>query len=312
MHGGDNPSGCSINNKGYWKCWTHHCEEEFKSTIFGFVRGVLSYNNGKRATMEECLRWCMGFLNIESIALEDEKEKIGYFKDIKLLEIFQSEISRDNNKTLTRDQVRAKLNIPSQWYLNDTKIDRNFTPEILDKFDVGDCLTPETAMYQRAVVPVYDENNIYVGCLGRTLVDSPNKWKNEKNFHKENYLYGLNFASQAILETGVVIIVEGQSCIWRLHQAGFINCVGIFGAELSNNQLLLLEKSGAMTLIILTDNDEAGNKAANKIINKCGRRFNYIRPELPKKDISELTVDLTKEFLGELYAKYNCPMWKKG
>lgn len=262
--------------------------------------------------MEECLRWCMSFLNIESVALEDEKEKIGYFKDIKLLEIFQSEISRDNNKTLTRDQVRAKLNIPSQWYLNDTKTDRNFTPEILDKFDVGDCLTPETAMYQRAVVPVYDENNIYVGCLGRTLVDSPNKWKNEKNFHKENYLYGLNFASQAILESGIVNIVEGQSCIWRLHEADFINSVGIFGAELSNNQLLLLEKSGAMTLIILTDNDEAGNKAANKIINKCGRRFNYIRPELPKKDISELTVDLTKEFLGELYAKYNCPMWKKG
>jgi 5S rRNA maturation endonuclease (ribonuclease M5) len=312
VHDGDNPSGCSIlANNGSWKCWTHHCEEEFKGTIFGFVRGVLTNQRGTKVTMEECIRWCLQFLRIE-MPLGDKEQNIEYYKSIKLLEIFQADVIRENTKSMTREQVRSKLTIPSSWYAHETIIERNFSKEILDKFDVGDCYTEGTAMYQRAVVPVYDENSNYVGCLGRTLVDSPNKWKNEKNFYKENYLYGLNFAKRAILETGVVIIVEGQSCIWRLHEAGFINSVGIFGAELSDQQLILLEKSGAHSLLILTDNDDAGIRAANKIINKCGRRFNYYRPDLISKDIAQLNVNVTKEFLGEIYDKYNWSVWKEG
>ena len=56
--------------------------------------------------------------------------------------------------------------------------------------------------------------------------------------------------------------------------------VGIFGTALSEDQLILLESSGALNIVILTDYDEAGNKAAESIIKKCGRRFNYIRPSL--------------------------------
>ncbi len=59
-----------------------------------------------------------------------------------------------------------------------------------------------------------------------------------------------------------------------------------------------MESSGALNLVKLTDYDEAGKNAAEKIIKKCGRRFNYIRPKLEewfnKNDIPEKERDLGK------------------
>ena len=312
VHGGDNPMGASIRKTGgYWNCWTHSCHDDFKNSIFGFVRGVLSHQRGSRVTMQSCLEWCLSFLGLKDIDLSDEQERFRYFKEMKLIELFNQELDRTPS-SITREQIRSSLEIPSKFYQDTTRQDRNFSKEILNKFDVGDCFTKGKEMYYRAVVPIYDENNQYVGCIGRTLNEGYAKWKNSKNFEKSHYLYGLNFAKEAILHTRTVNIVEGQSCIWRLHEAGFINSVGIFGAELSQSQLLLLEMSGALNLVILTDSDEAGNKAAQKIINKGGRRFNYIRPTLETKDIAEKSVLNTKTFLGEIYDKYNCLLWKKG
>lgn len=312
VHGGDNPLGASIRKaNGYWGCWTNSCQDDFKNTIFGFVRGVLSRKKGSRATMQECLEWCLSFLGLKEVDLTIEEDKFRYFKEMKLIEIFHKELERHQSE-ITREQIRSSLIIPSSFYLDKTRQDRDFSKEILDKFDVGDCFTKGKEMYYRAVVPIYDENYQYVGCIGRTLNDGYAKWKNSKNFEKSHYLYGLNFAKDAILQTRTVNIVEGQSCIWRLHEAGFINSVGIFGAELSESQLLLLEKSGVLNIVILTDSDEAGRKAAQKIINRGGRRFNYILPTLETKDIAEMSASNTETFLGEIYDKYNCPMWKKG
>lgn len=313
VHGGDSQLGCSIRkDNGYWNCWTNSCHEEFKKTIFGFVRGCLSNSNGKKATMQETLDYCMRFLNLSEIEQEDNESKFQLLKELRLLEVFSKELERPALPNISREKVRASLSIPSKFYMDESRQDRNFSKETLDKFDVGDCFTENKEMYYRAVVPVYDENDNYVGCIGRTLNEGYAKWKNSKGFQKGSFLYGLNFAKEAILSTGVANIVEGQSCIWRLHESGFVNSVGEFGAEISDDQILLLEKSGALNLVILTDGDDAGNKAAEKIIRKCGRRFNYIRPEMPSKDIAELSVEQVKNFLGEIYVKHNCPMWKKG
>lgn len=44
-------------------------------------------------------------------------------------------------------------------------------------------------------------------------------------------------------------------------------------------------------VVILTDTDEAGEKAAESIKTKGGRRFNYYRPTISKKDIGEMTIE---------------------
>ena len=80
-----------------------------------------------------------------------------------------------------------------------------------------------------------------------------------------------------------------------MYEAGYNNCVGIFGSSINDDQLLLLEKSGAMNLVVLTDSDEAGQKAYNQILKKCGRRFNYFRPHISKKDVGDMTIEEIKE-----------------
>ena len=47
IHDGDNESALNLyytgeSYRGNWKCRTHGCEETFRSSIIGFVRGVLS------------------------------------------------------------------------------------------------------------------------------------------------------------------------------------------------------------------------------------------------------------------------------
>ena len=108
----------------------------------------------------------------------------------------------------------------------------------------------------------------------------------------------MNIASEHIRKSKSVILVEGQGDVWKMHQAGLKNCVGIFGSSINDDQLLLLEQSGALNLVILTDSDDAGEKACQQIVKKCGRRFNYHRPEISTKDVGDMSIEQIKQ---ELY-----------
>ena len=48
IHGGDNDGAINLYHvgdsyRGNWKCRTHGCESEFKASIIGFIRGILSH-----------------------------------------------------------------------------------------------------------------------------------------------------------------------------------------------------------------------------------------------------------------------------
>ncbi|MAF25454.1 hypothetical protein CL634_07760 [bacterium] len=164
----------------------------------------------------------------------------------------------------------------------------------MDKFDVGVCLDSTKPMYNRVVAPVYDDDFKYiVGCVGRVQNENHNgkKWVNSKNFHTGSYLYGYWLAKEKIRELKTVILVEGQGDVWRMHEAGIENVVGIFGSSLSDSQSRTLETSGAFTIVIMTDNDEAGKKAKNSIKSKCSRIFNIVEPEFDHKDVGDMTVE---------------------
>ena len=288
VHGGDNPEGCSIftdgdSSKGNWSCWTQHCEEDFTSNLFGFVRGVMAHNRGQRVSLNQAADFCLKFLDVKIDNLEVVEESQN--KDVKLLEIFDKQLKRTSSD-VSRESVRSRIQIPAPYYLN-----RGFCPEILDLFDVGACLEKNRPMSGRIVVPIYDEDYNYVGCVGRaTQPETQPKWLHSKGF-KKAYLYGLHLAKPYIQESQTVILVEGQGDVWRMHEANYKNCVGIFGSSINDDQLLLLEQSGALNLVILTDFDTAGQKAAKQIIKKCGRRFNYYRPVLSTKDVGDMDID---------------------
>jgi len=295
VHNGDNPEGCCIftdgdTNKGNWKCWTALCEEEYTSSLFGFVRGSLSEKRNRKVSMNETADFCLHILDsdIDNLA----NHSILKDKTSKLIDIFNRSISREKS-ALERDKIRDSLQIPSEYFMG-----RGFSPEILNEFDIGLSLKKNGPMQKRVVVPIYDEDYNYVSYVGRAVSDDLNpKWLFPTGFKKQNILYGLNIAKDHIKKTGSVILVEGQGDVWRLHEAGYKNCVGLFGASIADDQLLLLESSGALNVIILTDSDQAGEKAYHQIMNKCSRRFNYFRPIIPTKDVGEMTLEQIEEHL---------------
>ena len=295
IHNGDNSEGCCIftdgdTNKGNWKCWTASCEDDYTSSLFGFVRGVLSTRRNKKVSMNDTADFCLHILKSEI----DDLVSTSVIKDktSRMIDVFNKKIVRETGK-FSREKIRSSMEFPASYFIN-----RGFSAEILDEFDVGLSVKKNGPMYKRVVVPIYDEDYNYVSYVGRATSDNVNpKWLFPQGFKKQNILYGLNIAKDYIEQTTSVILVEGQGDVWRLHEANYKNSVGLFGVSLTDDQLLLLEGSGALNVIVLTDSDEAGEKAYHQIMKKCGRRFNYFRPTIPTKDVGEMTVEQIEEHL---------------
>ena len=96
------------------------------------------------------------------------------------------------------------------------------------------------------------------------------------------------------MKTSSAIIVESPGNVWRLEEAGIHNSVGIFGSSLSDRQKIILDGSGAMNIIILADNDDAGKKAAQQIKKKCEKTYNIYIAQITKTDIGEMSVEEIK------------------
>jgi 5S rRNA maturation endonuclease (ribonuclease M5) len=320
IHGGDNPSALNIypdgdSYRGNWKCRTHGCEQEFKSSIIGFVRGIISYQKYEwrepgdaSCSFNEALDYVQAFLNkdLSSIKIsKSEKDKKEFTNTVNYI---NAKIENSESKVI-RSQIVKAIKIPSKYYL-----DRNYSSETLTKYDVGLCDNSNKPMHNRVVVPIYDNNYEYmVGCTGRSIFEKcptcssyhdPNhecptpekswfypKWKHSTELKSQNYLYNFWFAKDHILDTGVAILVESPGNVWRLEENGIHNSVAIFGSSLSDRQKILLDSSGAMTLIVLTDNDEAGKKAAEQIKNKCQNTYRIFIPQISKNDVGEMNGD---------------------
>jgi DNA primase len=93
-------------------------------------------------------------------------------------------------------------------------------------------------------------------------------------FYKNLYLYGFYRAKEAIRQTGIVHIVEGYKDCIAMHAAGFTNTVALMGTALSDRHIELLQSlsvpdsANKYTVILLLDNDEAGQKASQTITNQ--------------------------------------------
>lgn len=334
IHMGDNSSALNLYHsgdhyRGNWKCRTHNCEQIFKGSIIGFVRGIISrekYNWNKdgddTCSFKEAVDFCLNFLkkDIQEFKVSNKfKDKITFTNIVNCVQ----KTTTISSTNITRNQVKKMLQYPCSYF-----IDRGFDPNTLDKYDVGICNKPEKPMYNRAVVPVYDEDyKFLVGCTGRSIFEKcdkckgyhsinnlcpePNdvwkfpKWKHNMDFKSQNYLYNFWFAKEHIKNMRYVIIVESPGNVWRLEESGIHNSVAIFGSSLSNKQKMILDTSGAMSLILLMDNDDAGQKAAQQITDKCNRTYNVYNIKIDYPDIAAMSKEtIQSEILPQIEKLY--------
>lgn len=318
IHSGDNPSAFNLypdgeTYRGNWKCRTHGCEKIFKGSIIGFIRGVLSNKNygwtkegDDNASFEETIEFVEAFLKQEVSKIKVSKQEIDKSNFTSIINNIVTKNEQPQNK-VNRSQVKKSLEYPCTYFLN-----RGFSQDILDKYDVGLCTRPSKEMYNRAVVPIYDNDHKFlVGCTGRSIFEKCDKcgyyhdnecpssvdlwkypkWKHNYEFKSQNHLYNFWFAKDSILKTTQVILVESPGNVWRLEEAGIHNSVAMFGSSLSDRQKIILDGSGAMNIFILTDNDDAGEKAAKIIFDKCKNTYNIKHIKISKSDVAEMTVE---------------------
>lgn len=302
IHGGDNATALNIypegdTYRGNWKCRTHKCEEVFKGSIIGFIRGILSRNHygwtnagDTTASFQEAVDFATDFakLDLQKIKIDKgQKNKHNFVSSVSILNQNTQTTVIDEKPKITRSSVTKLLNIPSQYFL-----DRGFSRDILHKYDVGDCMTPGKEMYNRAVVPVYDNTHSFLlGCSGRTTNNESPKWKHSFGFRAEDCLYNFWYAKQHIKNSREVILVESPGNVWKLEMADIHNSVAMFGSNLTDKQKLLLDTSGAMALIVITDNDDAGELARQQIEKKCAKIYNIKHIRVSTNDIADMSVE---------------------
>lgn len=286
IHDGDNQSAWNINidrdseHYGMWFCNTKFCHKQKGSDIISFVNMMLDKKRNKKHSFTEVLKFIEDFT-------KDVVETFTKSKQDNFNSIIEKNKRASFHTKFTRNDIRRRLKIPAKYYLSR---EPSFSAETLDRFDVGLCDDERSEMFNRVVFPIYDETNTYfVGCVGRTVCGDSIKWKVKKGFNKANYLYNYGYAVKESSDT--IIIVEGQGDVMRLHEAGINNVVGLFGCHLSDSQEYLLQRTGALNIVIMTDNDNAGNDCRIDIRNKLKHFYNIYDIVPTKKDVGEMTVE---------------------
>ena len=296
---------------GNFVCWTKHCEKENGNGAINLVKILLEKQYNKKIRFMDVVEW------VKTTTKSDIPESTVESKDKKTFVRYVDSLDMSalaNDSKITRDYVRSTLSIPCKYY-----IDRGFKPETLDKFDIGVGTRPKTQMYMRAVVPVYD-GEYMIGCVGRSLNPQcpicgtyhhskkmcpsnrieerwAEKWVNSDGFSSGKYFYNLQYAKKSLSNQNSIILVEGQGDVWRLSEAGFDNTLGLFGCNLTDNQILILETLPINNIILALDSDEAGIKAREKINERLSRYYNIINLELPNKDFGDMSIEETKTIL---------------
>ena len=326
IHGGYNPTALNLYHNAdirvHYKCRTHQCEEKFGSSLISLIRGGLSkerykwqMDGDKEASFNETVEFLLDITKQDFGKISTTNNHLDADK-LKFSSLINNLSTPNEQSTgINIELYRSKVEIPATYYLQ-----RGYSIEVLDKYDVGTCTRPKRALYQRAVVPIYDEHGENIlGFSGRSIHSQCSeckhyhhpdknchffpKWKHTAGFKKENCLYNYWYAKDHILKSGVVILVESPGNVWRLEEAGIHNSVAIFGAHLSINQKKIIDSSGALSIVGLLDNDEAGKKGAQRIYEHCSKMYRLYFPKFETNDIGDMNVDVVTKDIKPLISK---------
>ena len=135
------------------------------------------------------------------------------------------------------------------------------------------------------------------GCPDKYTKWKCSKWRHNFGFPAEEHFYNYWYAKEHIRRDGVAIIVESPGNVWRIEEAGIPYSIGSFGAHITPGQRGILDNSGALALIVLTDPDQAGILAREAIEKECGKSYSTYYPKLNNIDIGETDAAEVKEKL---------------
>lgn len=286
--GSDNPRAFSFSKaKNIWKCWTRDCQQEYRNDIFGVIRGSLSRENGEDVGFSEALKWSCKFLGINGKVKSNDHKAPNEDDFSKLVQTINTNVPTDKFcPEILQDYCS---NIPSNYFIG-----RGFSEATLKYFEVGDCTDKSSKLFDRSIIPIHNEDGSkIVAHIGRAIKEykTPKFLITPKGFDKRFFFYNYHRALEHINNTSSVILVEGQSDVWRLHEAGIYQVMSLFGRTLSKEQEHKLHKLSITHIIILLDNDQAGRESKVQLQRQLNRMYKLSFPKMHTKDVGEMSVD---------------------
>lgn len=137
---------------------------------------------------------------------------------------------------------------------------------------------------ERIIFPIRDSRGRIIGFGGRVLGNDNPKYLNSPEtevFHKQKELYGLYEVRKRSPHIEYLLLVEGYMDVISLFQFGFYNAVATLGTASSSFHLDKIFRH-TEKLVICFDGDEAGNKAALRLLDtalpamKDGREITFL------------------------------------
>ena len=159
---------------------------------------------------------------------------------------------------------------------------RKITEESMKKFYLG-----YSEKQDMVTVPVHSPDGMCIGFVGRSIEGK--EFKNTPGLPKSKVLFNLH----RVKSSDKVYLVESSFDTIRLDQVG-LPAVATLGANVSNIQVELLKKY-FNNIIIIADNDEAGSRMKDRLIEKLGSRISVITIDPKYKDIGDMDDDTIKK-----------------
>ena len=161
----------------------------------------------------------------------------------------------------------------------------------------------------RIMFPIHNHFGKPVGFTGRVLPGADDRFGKYVNspetplFNKSRVLYGFWKSKKLVHEASKGLLVEGQMDFLQLWQNGIRNVVATSGTALTRDHLRALGRV-ANEVIVAFDKDEAGLKAAERVIDMAGAEdFSVLVIDLGKykdpADAAEADLEFVKKAIGE-------------
>ena len=200
-------------------------------------------------------------------------------------------VAFDENLIKNLNQTALSSDRGKNYFIN-----RKITEDSIKKFALG-----YSEKQDMVTVPVHAPDGMPVGFVGRSVEGKD--FKNTPGLPKGKVLFNLH----RIKTSSKVFVVESSFDVIRLDQAG-LPAVATLGSNVSNTQIELLQKY-FNNIVILPDNDEAGNNMVDRICKKLGSRVSVVKLNNEYKDIGDMSDDEIK-MLDESFDKSIMSMLK--
>lgn len=282
FHEDDSPSLMISNDSNSWSCLACKAGSRFhsratSSDVFGFIMGYFQMNLG------QAIEWLANYYQVALPVLNEEqkfeqskhlwwinrttaiqtrfannliKDESAYRylrnRGIDDLAIATWGLGVGDDEDLEFKNTANKIAFPIYNLQGDII---SFTGRVPFGSDVLAELNEKQKLESKRITPKYDHQwELKEGQVAPDyLANHP-----YPKFEKSKMLYGLHIAKHSIRQWKKAVIVEGFTDTIQLHRHGISNAVASLGISLTEEQALLLKRSGAQTVVLMRDGDVAG------------------------------------------------------